>query len=337
MTLKLAFIGAGELAQPYLQALGKRADVEIVAVCDQNRRAAEQTAVGWGARVFLDYQSLVNESALDAVWICLPPRMQGDVMLHVAEAHVPFFVETPGALDFNTARLCHQRVQKAGLVTAVGYHSQYSDVVAEAREYLGTNSIPMALGWWLCPPQAHNQVNTASDLLWCEACRLVDGLRFFCGEVTRVRALSAGGDAADGGMVVQFEFATGTVGMLTCATFARPQERIELEMLGEGWSLHLGKDFSRLQLDEYDKSTILRCLNQPHSDLANLFLEAVQRHDMNAVAPSYANAFRTMAVCEAARISIHEGRPITIDEIEIGPLLPPPSAQTDAGKNSKED
>ena len=61
---------------------------------------------------------------------------------------------------------------------------------------------------------------------------------------------------------------------MTCATFARPEPRVELELLGEGWSLRFGKDLATLRLDEHDKTTILRCRNNPAVQQTTAFLEA---------------------------------------------------------------
>jgi predicted dehydrogenase len=313
MALRLAFYGAGPLAQPYLDALARRADVQVTAVCDLDRRAAEQTAAGWGAQVFLSYEAMLEEAAPEALWVCVPPHLQGDVLLRAAERRIPFFVLPPGADSFERARTYGRAVEEARLVTAVGYPGRYADVAREAREYLGANPIPLALGWWLAP--AADEGATAAALLWADACRLVDVLCFFCGDVARVRALTAGTGDAPGGLLVQLELASGTVGMLTCATFARPEPRIELELLGEGWSLRLGKDLATLRLDERDKTTILRCLNDPAADQAAAFLEAVGAGDRAAVGPSYAEALRIMTVCEAAAMSAREGRPVAVDEL----------------------
>jgi myo-inositol 2-dehydrogenase/D-chiro-inositol 1-dehydrogenase len=313
MTLQLAFYGAGPMARPYLDALARRSDVTLAAVCDLDRRAAEQTAAGWGGRVVLSYEAMLEEVKPDALWVCVPPHLQGDVILRAAERRIPFFVSPPGAASYEQAKLYGQIAAEARIVTAVGFPGRYADVVREAREYLGANPIPLALGWWLCPPE--DEPSSASALLWSDACRLVELLRLFCGEVTRVRALNAGGGATPGGLVVQLETSGGTVGVLTCATFARPEPRIELELLGEGWSLGLGKDLATLRLDERDKTTVLRCLNDPAADQSAAFLEAVQAGDPSAVTPSYAEALQIMAVCEAARLSAREGRPIARDEI----------------------
>src|SRR5438046_6849758 len=99
MALSLAFLGAGPLAEPYLDALRPRHDVNVTAVCDSDRRAAEQVAAGWGAKVFLNYEALLRESQPDALWICVPSHLQGDVLLKAIERQIPFFVCRPGAAD----------------------------------------------------------------------------------------------------------------------------------------------------------------------------------------------------------------------------------------------
>jgi predicted dehydrogenase len=315
MAVKLAFYGAGDGARPYLEALGRRPDVQLTAVCDLDRRAAEQTAAGWGAQVFLSYEAMLEEARPDALWVCVDPHLQGDVLLRAAERGIPFFVRPPGAVDYRRARVYGQRVREANLVTAVGFAGRHADVVQEAREYLGTHAIPLALGWWLAPA-AGEQVAGAAALLWTDACQLVDALRFFCGEVVRVRALGAGAGPTPGGLVVQLEFASGCVGVLTIATFARPEPRVELEMLGEGWSIGFGPELATLRLAESDKTTILRCLNNPAADQAAAFLEAVAGGERAGVVVDYAEALRTLAVCQAADVSAREGRPVSLAEVE---------------------
>jgi predicted dehydrogenase len=310
MTLNLAFYGAGDLAEPYLDALRARPDVQLRAVCDVDRRAAEQTAAGWGAQVVLSYEAMLRDVEPDALWVCVPPHLQGDVLLNAALRRIPFFVVPPGAVDYERACQYGKLIDQAQLVTAVGFPGRDADVVQEAREYLGTNVVPLALGWWLAPPQGRSLSPTAASQLWTEACGLIDGLRFLCGEVTRVRALSAA--AAAGGLVLQLEFAKGTVGMVTCANFARPEPRIELELLGEGWSLRFGRDLTTLRLDEHDKTTILRCMNNPAAQQTAAFLDAVTSHNPAKVTVPYAEALKTLAVCHAAGVSVRDGQPVEV-------------------------
>src|SRR5205085_6242864 len=113
-----------------------RSDVKVAAVCDLDRRAAEQSAAGWGAQVFLSYQAMLDQVNPQALWVCVPPHLQGDVLVRAAERNIPFFVEPPGAIDYERARLCGKYIAKGNLVTAVGFATRYTDVVREAREYV---------------------------------------------------------------------------------------------------------------------------------------------------------------------------------------------------------
>jgi myo-inositol 2-dehydrogenase/D-chiro-inositol 1-dehydrogenase len=321
MTLSAAFYGAGEQAQPYLRALARRADVRVTAVCDADRRAAEAVAAGWGAAVFVSGEVMLREARPDVLWACAPPQRLGDVLLRAADQGIPFFVEPPGAPDFDGARLCARRVSEAGLVTAVGFATRYTDVLAEAREYLGAKALPLALGWWLRPP-AEDGATTAAGLLWDEACGLVDALRYFCGDVTRVHALSAG--ASGGGLVVQLEMASGAVGVLTCTAYPRPDPRAELELLGEGWTLGFAAStdgaapaLATLRLVERDRTTILRRLNDSAADHAASFLEAAAVRKPELVPTGYGEALRTLAVCHAAAVSARDGRAVTVAEVEV--------------------
>jgi predicted dehydrogenase len=326
MTFKIAFCGAGERARPYLKALARRPDVQVSAVCDFDRRAAEQVAAGWGARVHVSHDDLLAEARPDALWVCAPPRLQGEVLARAIAHGVPFFVEPPGALDYSRATAVARQVAERRLVTAVGFPARYTDVFQEAREYVGVNPVPLALGWWLRTPDDDEGL-PAATLLWHDGGRLVDAMRYFSGEVDRVHALAAGGER--GGLVVQLEFASGTVGVLTVAGFRRPDPRVELELLGEGWTLGFTAGaaqslpvLSTLRLIEQDKTTILRCLNDAAADQAAVFLDAVAAGKPDAVATSYTEALHTLTVCQAAIVSAREGRPVAMAEIESSTRAP---------------
>jgi predicted dehydrogenase len=116
-------------------------------------------------------------------------------------------------------------------------------------------------------------------------------------------------------MVVQLEFVGGTVGVLTGATFGRPDPRVELELLGEGWALGFGEGLATLRLAEKDRTTILRRLNDPPAEQAAAFLDAVAAADPAAVAVGYADAVKTLAVCHAAAVSAAEGRAVVVAEV----------------------
>jgi predicted dehydrogenase len=307
--LNVAFYGTGRRAQPYLQALERVPEVALTALCDPDRATAQRAALPWDARVFPSYETILDESRPDALWICVEPQLQGDVILKAAELGIPFFVVPPGALDYQHAQLYEKAVAEAGLLTAVGYTARLTDIFLEAREYLGAHPVPLALAWWLARPEFAASTD-AVRLLWNEACVLIDALRFFCGEVVRLRALDS---HPRGGLLAQLEFQSGTTAALACALFARPEARIELEFLGEGWSLLFEQSLTALRHAEYDKTMILRSLHDGALEATTAFLDAVTDGQPAQGLPDYAEAVRTLAVCHALEQSAQQRLPIELE------------------------
>jgi len=311
MAQRIAFFGVGDAARPYLDVLGRRSDVNLVGVCDLDRRAAEQVAAGWGATVFPSFDTLLAEP-LDALWICVAPSQQGEVIPRAVERRVPFFIVAPGALDYPRAVQFARAVQEAKLVTGVGFPTAYTDIVREAREYVGTNVVPLTLGWWLRPARDDN-APAATALLWNEACLLIDVLRTFCGEVKQIHAFAAGTTTEPdqhGGMVLHLAFVRGTIAVVTLATFPRPEPRVELELIGEGWTLTFESGLRSLRVVERDKTTILRGLNNPVEEQCATFLDAVKRNEPGVVPCGNLDALVTLHICHAARESARLGQPV---------------------------
>ncbi len=309
MPLRVAFYGTGSGAQPYLRTLHRAPDAQLTAVCDLDRIAAAAAAAPWGARVFLSYEAMLEEARPDALWICVEPQLQGDVILKAAELGIPFYVLPPGSMDFQRATTYAHAIQAAGLLTAIGYTARLSDVFIEARAYLGSKQVPLALAWMLTSPRIPSS-HDASRLLWNEGAYLVDAMRFFCGDVTR---LSARFTRPMGGVNAQLEFQGGTIGTLACALFARPQPRIELELLGEGWSLLFASGLTTLQHAEHDKTTILHALNDVAWEATTTFLEAVADGTAACALPTYGDALKTLAMCHAIDDSANSQRVVEIN------------------------
>lgn len=308
MPIRIGFCGAGPWAQPYLEALARRPDVTLVGVADADVRAAEMVAAGWGARVFADPLALIDEGQPEALWIGPNPALASVCRARAVERKIPFLASPPGIGDGGEGWNCGRQIARGRLVTAVGFLARYADVVREAREYLGTNPVPLAVGWWLVPV---GESTLASDDPWLAAAPLVDALRIFCGEVTRVRGLATRADAGPPGMSLHLEFATGTIGVVTSAALARPSPRRRLELLGDGWALRFAADWTSLRLQERDKTTTLRSLADPAAELTAQFLAAVAAGTPAVIAADWADAFQTFCVCEAARRSAALGRAVT--------------------------
>jgi myo-inositol 2-dehydrogenase / D-chiro-inositol 1-dehydrogenase len=127
---KLAMIGCGEIGQYHLSHFLNFKDIELAAFCDLIPEKAESFVSKAGSgKAFTNYKEMYDEINPDMVFICIPPTEHGEIEFETIKRRIPFFVEKPVALSMELAKQIRDAVQKAGLITAVGFQCRYSNLV----------------------------------------------------------------------------------------------------------------------------------------------------------------------------------------------------------------
>jgi myo-inositol 2-dehydrogenase / D-chiro-inositol 1-dehydrogenase len=127
---KLAMIGCGEIGQYHLSHFLNFKDIELAAFCDLIPEKAESFVLKAGSgKAFTNYKEMYDEINPDMVFICIPPTEHGEIEFETIKRCIPFFVEKPVALSMELAKQIRDAVQKAGLITAVGFQCRYSNLV----------------------------------------------------------------------------------------------------------------------------------------------------------------------------------------------------------------
>ncbi|KAA0687400.1 glycosyltransferase [Neorhizobium sp. P12A] len=186
---RLGFIGVGGIAHRHLDILARFDDVELVAFADPDLGRADEAAMRFGARSFGHHGEMLETQRLDAVYICIPPFAHGEPERDLIRRRIPFFVEKPVTLDLSLAEEIAGCVSKANLVTAVGYHWRYLDIVDEARSLLADNPAQLLSGYWLDstpPPLWWWREDKSGGQMVEQTTHLLDLARFLIGEITEV-------------------------------------------------------------------------------------------------------------------------------------------------------
>jgi len=76
MPVEVGFIGTGNIANYHLNSLEKITGARVTAVYDLARERAEQVARRFGAKVYTDHRELIEQSGIQALYVCLPPFSQ---------------------------------------------------------------------------------------------------------------------------------------------------------------------------------------------------------------------------------------------------------------------
>jgi myo-inositol 2-dehydrogenase/D-chiro-inositol 1-dehydrogenase len=146
---RVGLLGSGWAARLHARLLSEFADVQVAAVASRHIESAARLAGPLGAAAYADYRTMLDESALDAVFVCVPPDSHGPPELLAAERGLGIFVEKPLGLDVDVPERIAARIRETGVVSSVGYQMRYLDVVDDARGALAGHLPALVRGSWL--------------------------------------------------------------------------------------------------------------------------------------------------------------------------------------------
>ena len=133
--LKGAIVGCGVVTDiSHLPAWRAQRDVEIVAACDRNEKAAQDMARRAGIRsVYGDYARMLQEESLDFVDICTPPTSHAPLAIAAMEAGLHVLVEKPLSAKLSDADAMVAASKKHGVRLCTAHNSLFTPPLLAAR------------------------------------------------------------------------------------------------------------------------------------------------------------------------------------------------------------
>ncbi|MEM0024752.1 MAG: Gfo/Idh/MocA family oxidoreductase [Thermofilaceae archaeon] len=328
MRVRVGFIGCGGIAQVHADRLVKMEDVELVAFSDAVPSRAQSFAERYGGRAYADYRQMLEREKLDAVFICIPPYAHTDQEILCAERGVHFFVEKPVALTLERAVEILRAVERAGVITLVGYTRRFLDSMRAARQLLREMGGDVILyeAWWIGgvaggPDHWWRRRELSGGQLVEQSTHLVDLGRWLVGsEVEEVSAYFETRSLRDlpnfnieAASAVIMRFKSGAIGSVTSTCAAQPAGmdvnfRLiarNLELIGSGGDVIVARGEER---------SVISATVDPYFEEDRHFIDCVKLGRETDV--PYIEGVRTLEVTLAADKSAEEGRPVKL------PLFP---------------
>jgi predicted dehydrogenase len=322
MKTDVALIGAGAVAERHARVLSALDDVEIVAVADPEVGRAPRLADAYGARAYADHESMLAAEDVDAVYVCVPPFAHGEPERAVLAAGLPMFVEKPLAGDLATAVEIAARVERAGVVTATGYHWRCLDTVQAARELLDGHPARLVQASWLDkvpPPAWWLRHELSGGQLVEQTTHTLDLMRVLAGEVVEVFAVGARtewSDRPDADIddvtAAALRFASGAVGSVVSSCLPAAKHRAGVEIVADGLVLELSE--TELVVSAGDGREVRRPQIDAKVQVDRDFIDAVRGGPDRSRAP-YREALRTHALACALTRSSRTGRTVRIADV----------------------
>ncbi len=303
--MDLAFVGAGGIASKHLEHLAGDDRSDVVAVCDVDEPTADEWARRHDAAAYYDHEHLFAEETFDALFLCVPPFAHEGQELRAIEAGVDLFVEKPLALDPAYVREVRAAAAEADVLTQVGHHMRYLDVVERAADLVGDRDLATLEGCWI------GGVPGGADHWWRHSDRsggqvieqsthVFDLVRHLGGAVERVAAagdLRVREDLLDFPDAVQATL-VGEDGLPSHVTTsaAAPDGDVSLRLVGEDLHLDLDLHGGTCEGVVDGEPVAFASDDDGHHTEVDAFVDAVADDDPSLCRSPYEDAAETFAV-----------------------------------------
>ena len=136
--IKVGLIGLGEVAQlMHLPLLADDPRFSVAAISDVSPSLLDDVGNRYGvATRYLDANSLLTNSTLDAVFILTPDHLHADLLEQAIRSGKHVFIEKPACLTADQLRPILDMPQRPGQVVFVGYMRRFSRPFLELKKRL---------------------------------------------------------------------------------------------------------------------------------------------------------------------------------------------------------
>ena len=297
--LLIGILGTG-FSSVHVERLGKLDDVVVTAVCGRSLEKAQAFNHRMGlkdAKAFDDFDEMLDDSQLDALYICIPPHAHDGQEAKAAQRGIHLFLEKPIAFDLAQAEEIVEAIEKAGIVSQVGYQMRFFKAVCAIKQMPDPGRPTLFEGrfwanfegpsWWSDKAGSNGQI-------YEQVTHIYDIARYLFGEPESASGLLANlchqDDPAytvEDTSVATIRFQNGALAMISGSNCAVPErfiggfraafEHVSLDYHATGDSQQISKS----TLFIHDGKTITQQLDfsedsDPYLDQTVAFLKAVR-------------------------------------------------------------
>ena len=327
--IRIGMFGAGRMAHIHAEHLRAIApEAKIVAACSLSGERAREMAARWGGRAYTDYRRMLDETEMDAAYICTPTTTHAEIGLACVERGIHLFVEKPLDLDLAAARRLVDAAEAASVLALVAFHWRYTEGYQRAQELIDGAPVALVnLRWYWTRPPIHWmwRRDEAGGQIVDQNIHLLDLSRGLAGDVATVyaayneRQVNFEADFDDwDGYALTLRYKRGAVGVCAGSYALFPEIQ-----LGPAADFALRDRLVRVT-DQgahlYTPGGVQEWRNREpfHRSVNRAFIQALRTGDPSFIRTPLASGFRSTAVALAANHSAEMGRPVHMDEFIAG-------------------
>jgi len=139
--MRLGLIGAGGIAQTYVQALAQSATAELVGVADVRAEAAEALAERVGCAAFGSHEALLEQTGCEGAIVCTPPVTHPEICSSLLNRGAHVLCEKPLAIGPEEARAMVEVAERSEAQLTMASKFRYAGDVVEAKSIVASGVI----------------------------------------------------------------------------------------------------------------------------------------------------------------------------------------------------
>jgi predicted dehydrogenase len=139
--LRFGIVGAGRIAESYLQAFAAARNAKLVAIADVVPEAAQRMAGRFGCKEFASHLELADSGLVDAVIVTTPPATHYTICLDFLNRKIPVLCEKPVTIDPERARLIRKRAGENRTAFTMASKFRYVDDVVRAHNIVSSGAL----------------------------------------------------------------------------------------------------------------------------------------------------------------------------------------------------
>ncbi|GAT11593.1 Gfo/Idh/MocA family oxidoreductase [Mycolicibacterium novocastrense] len=242
--VRIGILGTARIAPlALIKPAQQNAEVEVAAVAARDAARAREFAAKHGIdRVHDDYESLIADPELDAVYIPLPNGLHGKWTRAALEADKHVLCEKPFASNAAEAREVAELAAKSDRVVMEGFHYRHHPLTSRAQEIIASGELGelkrVEVALCLLLPKFSDiryDYSLAGGATMDVGCYTVDMARTFGGPIAEVLSARAKlrDPRVDRAMTAELKFAGGHSGRVRCSMWSSDLMRAGAKVIGD--------------------------------------------------------------------------------------------------------
>ena len=224
-TMRIGVAGAGLIGRRHIELIEASPDCVVAGIADPTLEAkafAEARKLPW----YCDHRALLERETPDGMIVASPNALHLAIAIDCLERGTPALVEKPVTDTVASAKILLKAVRRTGVPVLVGHHRRHNPRIKAVRDRLANGEIgrlTAVVGLWLLQKPA-DYFNVAwrrepgGGPILINLVHDIDNLRFICGEITEVQALTSNrtrGFAVEDTAALLLRFENGALGTVT--------------------------------------------------------------------------------------------------------------------------